>query len=403
MPSPLAARGRRQAKIWGVAIAAVLVAGVSGALGFASQSKTVVVNAEADDTVAELVNLARAAGARAYYVYPPPDDTSFRTAFQRIVELEEIGGSYEKEAMEQAAELRMEFASTLERLGDWYFAEPAGKQFAVEYYIQALVFNPDSARKERVALTAGELAEVRRKAREGDYSKAELVALAILPELQVAAESDEQAAVETEPAEEKQKALRKALRRKRKALIDQRAEVEQALVAVGEPVSPEPPVATDQKAAAAAQDDTSAAQADSVESSDGPRASRPAKSAQAKADRGRLRELLAEAKEARRKGDNSRAMTLFNRVVDADNDNATALMGLSDIYFDRGDFSSAVRFAERAVKSAPRNASYQLRLGDAYYKRLQYTEARAAYTRAKQLGHDGAERKLEKIRQQLGG
>jgi hypothetical protein len=86
-----------------------------------------------------------------------------------------------------------------------------------------------------------------------------------------------------------------------------------------------------------------------------------------------------------------------------DNRNAAALIGLSDLEFDRGKHQRAADYAEKATAAAPKNGSYHLRLGDAYFKLLRYTDARRAYQKAKDLGVAEANERLDKLKTKLGG
>ena len=92
------------------------------------------------------VHEARAAAARSYFVYPPPDDPEYRTANRIVVELEAIEGAAADSARQRAAALRDEFADTLVRLADRLWDAEGGAPFAIDYYAQALVFDPQLAR-----------------------------------------------------------------------------------------------------------------------------------------------------------------------------------------------------------------------------------------------------------------
>src|SRR5690606_37378800 len=94
--------------------------------------------------------------------------------------------------------------------------------------------------------------------------------------------------------------------------------------------------------------------------------------AKAAQDQASSDELTAEGEAARRRGDFAAAERLFNQALAAYNRNGAALMGLSDLAFDRGNFEKAVVFAERAVKIEARKGDFRIRLGDAYFKVLRY-------------------------------
>ena len=111
---------------------------------------------------------------------------------------------------------------------------------------------------------------------------------------------------------------------------------------------------------------------------------------------------LRRARELEVAGKRKEAESLFHQALGYDNRNASALIGLSDLEFDRGAHQRAADFADKAIAAAPKNGSYHLRLGDAYFKLLKYTDARGAYQKAKDLGVREAEGRLEKLKAKLG-
>lgn len=112
--------------------------------------------------------------------------------------------------------------------------------------------------------------------------------------------------------------------------------------------------------------------------------------------------LVAEARRAMAKGKRAEATALFHQALSHRSKHPGALIGLSDIYFDRGAYAKAVQFAKAAVGAAPRNASYRIRLGDAYQKILEYDDARAQYDKAASLGDARGKRRLQKLDAKLG-
>ena len=114
-------------------------------------------------------------------------------------------------------------------------------------------------------------------------------------------------------------------------------------------------------------------------------------------------ELTKQGQAALARGDLKGAESLFNQALSANNRNAAAMIGLSDVFFERSAHRRAVKYAEKAVRIAPGNSSYRIRLGDAYFKVLRYADARKAYEKAKSLGNKKAEGRLTKVKAQLGG
>ncbi|MCA9690893.1 MAG: tetratricopeptide repeat protein, partial [Myxococcales bacterium] len=114
------------------------------------------------------------------------------------------------------------------------------------------------------------------------------------------------------------------------------------------------------------------------------------------------RRLSSEAHKALQSGQRKRAETLFHQALAADNRNGAALIGLSDIHFDRSEYPTAVNYAEKAVQASPKNSGYRIRLGDAYFKLLRYADARREYEVAKSLGNKEADDRLAKVKARLG-
>ncbi|WP_293263049.1 tetratricopeptide repeat protein [Nannocystis sp.] len=115
------------------------------------------------------------------------------------------------------------------------------------------------------------------------------------------------------------------------------------------------------------------------------------------------RALSSQGDAARRRGDTAEAEKLYNQALDLWNSNAAALIGLSDVAFERGNFDRAVKYAEKAVRAEPAKSDYLLRLGDAYFKVFRYSDAQLRYERAAELGHPKAAERLTRVREKLGG
>ncbi|MBL8944757.1 MAG: serine/threonine protein kinase, partial [Myxococcales bacterium] len=127
--------------------------------------------------VEEMVISARAAAAKANFVYPPSDAPAEPTAYTRVLELEGLDREGIDGAIERGTALRHEFAATLVRLGDEYWDAEGGRPFAIDYYAQAQLFAPvPPVVSARITLTPGELANLRDKASKGEFTEAELVA-----------------------------------------------------------------------------------------------------------------------------------------------------------------------------------------------------------------------------------
>jgi serine/threonine protein kinase/tetratricopeptide (TPR) repeat protein len=125
--------------------------------------------------VDQLVADARAAAGQAYYVYPPADDPERPTAYTKIRELEALEGADGLLAAQRAVELRHEFASALVRLGDGYWDREGGKEFASEYYAQALVFEREHpVASERATVAESAVEDLAAKAEAGNFTTEEI-------------------------------------------------------------------------------------------------------------------------------------------------------------------------------------------------------------------------------------
>jgi tetratricopeptide (TPR) repeat protein len=114
-------------------------------------------------------------------------------------------------------------------------------------------------------------------------------------------------------------------------------------------------------------------------------------------------ELAKQGMAALHAGKRGEAESLFNQAIAYDHRNGTALMGLSDVYFDRSANNKAVLYAERAVKASPGNGRYRIKLGDAYFKVLRYRDALKQYESAKKSGESRAVARIKKVQDKLGG
>jgi tetratricopeptide (TPR) repeat protein len=117
----------------------------------------------------------------------------------------------------------------------------------------------------------------------------------------------------------------------------------------------------------------------------------------------KAKELAEQGKAALKAGRRSEAQSLFNQAIAHDRTNVTALIGLSDIFFDTGQNQKAIDYAERAVEASPQNQSARLQLGDAYFKVLRYKDALEQYEKAKSMGSASADARIAKVKQKLGG
>ncbi len=353
---------RRPRRIAAFVAAVVLGASASTAV-FVLRDRQVEAHAWLDDAAAA----ARAAAAQAYFVYPPADDPEHETAIVHVLALERRG---DPEADILAASLREEFAATLVRLGDRYWDVDGGRGFAIDYYVQALVFVADPHARERATITPGELVALRQRADARDFSTAELDAARVLV---ILADPDDEA-------------RRTALQRHRsRAGGTTRAAALDALVPP-QPIAPAVAPTIPSPAATAPTDAPPPA---------APRAATASASSSASA-------IVAEAKTLAKSGDAAAAERAYHRALASDPRHVGALAGLAELHFDRAAYPKAVSFGERAVAQAPTRAALRIALGDALFKVSRYADARAQYERADALGHASAKARLAQLAAKLG-
>jgi tetratricopeptide (TPR) repeat protein len=373
-------RSRRRTWLWSAVAAVLLVAAI--ALVYALRAEPV----GARERLDAIVVAAHEAAAKSYFVYPPPSAPDSPTAFGLVRELESKGAELGRDAPIEAGKLRREFAATLVRLGDEYWEREGGKPFAIDYYAEALVFDPEHEHAAaRASLTLGQLASLREKAQSGSFTEAELIAaepLIALAEPDLAQRSEKVAAL---IATERPRAASTSASLERLE-GGSRGPAPRAPVRAIEPAPPAAPVIEATPTEAPAIETPSATPPVTI-------AERPAiERDPAKAD-----ELVQQGKRARAEGRQADALRLFEQALAHDARSHAAVIGLSDLKFDRGEYSRAVTHAKRAVKLAPGNAEYRIRLGDAEYKMFRYEEARAAYEAALELGHPSAAARIAKV------
>ena len=367
------------------------------------------------EAIERLTLAARDAAGRMQWVYPTPEDPR-DTAYNRVVLLENLGGAATGPAFAAATGLRSEFAEGLVVLGDRYFDDPQSRPYARDYYVQALVFMPTDARaSERSGVTLGQIGDLQVRAAQGEFGDAELDAA---EPLRILADPDRIRAHDSALAFAHDVARGSALGREhattvfRKSGLLTPAELEPTaappVVAIAEPppVTPDPSIIVDapvteeplptrlerdRRLKLKPVDDTKTAPPPEPEP-EPPAASDPDAS----------RALSDQASTARRRGETESAEALYNQALDLWNSNAAALIGLSDIHFERGDFDRAVKYAEKGVR-ADASAENLIRLGDSYFKVFRYSDAQQRYQRAAALGHPRAEERLARVREKLGG
>ncbi len=366
----------RRRGIWGPAVAGLLGIGAATVALWPAEPEITV--SATDDRMSDMMIAARAAAAKANFVYPPADGPSEPTAFTRVLELERLD---DLAAIDAARVLRVEFAGTLVRLGDEYWDADGGQPFAIDYYAQAQLFTslPVHAAG-RLILTPGELASLRIKATDGSFTEAELIAA---EPLAVLAQPDPQARAVAHSRLARRVERRSALAEQRLDRLIAREREEPAPSSVTAQPAPVAPLTDDAETRVAVDE--------------------PAGEASVVRDPKRAANECAAGEAALRDGRIDMAESAFERALDLDRRAPRALIGLSDVHFERASYGKAVQWAVKAVAAAPWNPAYRVRLGDAYYKVQRYREAETAYAKAAELGDGSASSRLEKVRTKIRG
>jgi tetratricopeptide (TPR) repeat protein len=330
---------------------------------------------------------ARDAAARAHFVYPPADDAAAPTAYQKIIELE---GVEHPAAGEIAVELRREFAGTLTYLGDHFWERPGGRPFAVDYYAQAVLFDDSDPRVQaRAYLTHGQRAELQAKAENGDFAAEELIAaepLLVLADLE-SLSGPMLAGLADRPTVGSLRLQRsfEDLAEAYGGLADENANQ----VAAQGPEAPLPAQA--QNEPSTTRTPPKASDSKGAEKATGEIA----------ADPGHAREIAASGRGHFQTGNWQLAERSFNQALAADPRCADALIGLSDVYFERDRSASAIEFAKRAIRVAPKRSEFHLKLGDAHFRASEFAAARRAYELAASLGSSEAKRRIARLTAKL--
>ena len=261
-----------------------------------------------------------------------------------------------------------------------------GRPFALDYYAQVLVFDPEREQaRERAMMTPGELRLLRKKAETADFTPVELEAA---EPLLVLADVD---AAEKEARLEKMEAREESLPASTTARLERLVPNRKRRKRKSRPTpqKPPPPPPTPEP-----ESDEAAPLQPAVMADAEPKAPTPKKTGP---DREGARRLTKEADTARRRGDSRAAEKLYAQALEADRRYAPAFAGLARLQYDAGKYALASRTAQRAVRLAPKKGDYRILLGDALYKTYDRAAAKNQYLRAQELGHPAAKGRLAKV------
>jgi tetratricopeptide (TPR) repeat protein len=335
-----------------------------------------------DSVVEGFVDHVYELAALAYYVYPPVQDPQADTAYKVLVQLEALEND---EARAAANSLRTELASTLVRLGDEMWQKPGGEPFALDFYVQASVFDPTmEPARTRAMMTPGQLITLRRKAGTGDFTQSELIAVEPLQALSSSSPGDKRAKLEKIKARHRDRRAFSAT-----AQLDTLIAELESPAPVAVPVVDNPPISDEAPAIVGEPAIDEAATI--VEAPGVPE--RPSAAAS---------KLVAKADAARKEVRLQDAEQLYHKALRLQEHRVDALAGLGRVYFEQGKYARSVTYFNLAVRRSGRDPGLRIALGDAYQKTLDYGLALEQYQKAKKLGAKKADERIARIEQRGG-
>ncbi len=362
---------------------------------------------------------ARDAASIGNYVISVDDEA---VALKKVLQLEALDGAGAKLADERGGVLRKEFSAQLLTVADKFYDLPATKSLAYDYYDWVLWFDPNNPQAlERSVRSEGERREMLERVTSDKLREGELAGMAIASAA-VSGEDDKKrgkwskkiamTAMPLSKSIEAQEAMRGA-----GVVVDPFTPSADEPAKPAIPPAPKPSGTTGGAEPATGGDtviedppvpgsepDVAKKKTPTSTKKKGPDDPQPDGQVEAeiKRDPAKASELAGQGSDALRSGRRSEAEALFNQAISFDRKNAEALIGLSDVYFDRGSAQKAQRYAEQAVAIAPNNGSYRIKLGDAYYNALRYRDALTQYEKAAALGDAKAAPRIAKVKAKLG-
>ena len=414
MPSLHAELNPRRRWLW-PAVAAVSAVALLGVLLMRPGAPEV--PPEVTAQIEELSQEARNAASIGNYVISVDDEA---VALKTLLKLEALDGPGEQAADERGGVLRKEFSAQLLTVADTFYERPATKTLAYDYYDWVLWFDPNNPQAlERSVRSEGERRDMLERVTTDKLRDSEMAGMAIASAA-VSGEDEKKrgkwskkivmGAMPLSKSMEAQEAMRGA-----GVVVDPELADEPPAKPV--PPTPPPPKGSGTSAGGETGDviavedpaPTPTAEPDTKKKPVPTTKKRPDEGTsdaqlepEIKRDPAKAADLAGQGSDALKAGRRSDAEALFNQAISFDRKNGEALIGLSDIYFDRGSAQKAQRYAEQAVAVAPNNGSYRIKLGDAYYNALRYRDALTQYEKAKDLGDAKAGPRIAKVKVKLG-
>jgi len=107
--------------------------------------------------------------------------------------------------------------------------------------------------------------------------------------------------------------------------------------------------------------------------------------------------LFSQANKADEKGNIDQAMSLYRQAIDQGDHVWQSWNNLAVHYRNKGDLTNALACVNNALQAKPNNPSLYMTLGSIYKEGKQYGDARAAFSKAKELGKKGADNAIQQL------
>jgi Flp pilus assembly protein TadD len=108
-------------------------------------------------------------------------------------------------------------------------------------------------------------------------------------------------------------------------------------------------------------------------------------------------DLFYQANKADEHGDADKAMTLYRQAIEKGDHVWQSWNNLAVHYRNKGDLTNALACVTNAMQQKPNQANLYMTLGSIYQTGQQFDDARAAYTKAKDLGKVSADHALRQL------
>jgi len=107
--------------------------------------------------------------------------------------------------------------------------------------------------------------------------------------------------------------------------------------------------------------------------------------------------LFYQANKADEKGNVDQAMSLYRQAIEQGDHAWQSWNNLSVHYRNKGDLTNALACVNNAMQLKPNNSNLLMTLGTIYKEGKQFDDARAAFSKAKELGKKGADNAIKQL------